>query len=285
MNLIMKGSELRMANIFKRGYKAVKEEKARQDEIREQMGKRLFKFFLADDGDEATVRFLTEEPINFNEHNIKSVKGGKERYDSFVCSQDKHCPYCKDNVKTTFKGAFLIYDYTPFEVTDDKGKKKTVKGSVKLYIAGTKVLSQLDRLSSKYGLTSRDYEISRSGKGTSTSYIIERSDEKSELTEKMIEKMLPDSLKDKFDGTEESLYEIVQEQLELLIPHAKSVDDDDHEDDDEEEYKSRKNLIKYDDDDEDSDDEDDDDEEEEEKPKKVIKSAKKSSVKSLFKKN
>ena len=270
---------MRMAGLFKRGYEAAREEKKRQDERREQLGKRLFRFFLKDDGDEARVRFLTEEPVNFEEHNVKSVKGGKEIYNNVLCS-DKNCPYCADGDKPQFKGAFLIFDYTPFEVKDEKtGKKKKVKGSVKLYVAGSKVLAQLDRLSNKYGLTDRDYDISRSGKGTSTSYIIERGDV-SEIDEDDIKKMLPDKLKDEYDGTDESLYKIVEEQLEMYLPSgsSKSNDDDDDEDD-EEEYESRKNLVSYDDDEE-------EDEDEEEAPRrKPVSKAKKPSVKSRFKKN
>lgn len=265
---------MRMA-LFKRGYEAAREEKKRQDQQREQLGKRLFRFFLGNDGDEATVRFLTEEPVNFEEHSVKTVKGGKERYNNVLCDGGKHCPYCEEGDKPSFKGAFLIYDYTPFEVKDEKGKKKTVKGSVKLYVAGTKVLSQLDRLSNKYGLTSRDYEISRSGKGTSTTYIIERTDEKTSIDEDTIRKMLPDKLKDMYDGTEDSLYKIIEEQLEMYLPtSSKSNDEDEDDDDDEEEYEDRKNLVSY------EEDEDEDDEEEVKRPKKTIK---KSSVKGLFK--
>lgn len=270
-----------MAGLFKRGYEAAREEKQRQDERREQMGKRLFRFFLGKGGDEARVRFLTEEPVNFNEHTVKTIKGGKERYDSILCCEEG-CPYCEDGDRPSFKGAFLVYDYTPYEVKDDKGKKKTINGSVKLYVAGTRVLSQLDRLSSKYGLTSRDYDISRSGKGTQTSYMIERTDEVSKLTSKKLENMLPEKLREQFDGTAESLYSIIEEQLEMYLPEntSKSYDEDDDEEEDEEEYKSRKNLVNYDEDDEDEEDE------EEEKPRKTrIKSGGKSSVKGLFKKN
>lgn len=269
---------MRMA-LFKRGYEAAREEKQRQDERREQLGKRLFRFFLGSDGDEARVRFLTEEPINFNEHTIKTMKGGKERYDTVLCDGSDSCPYCADGDKPSFKGAFLVFDRTPFEVKDDKGKKKTVNGSLKLYVAGTRVLSQLDRLSSKYGLTDRDYDISRSGKGTQTSYMIERTDEISPLTSKKVENMLPEKLRESYDGTAESLYKIIEEQLEMYLPDSshKSNDDDDEEEDDEEEYKSRKNLVSYDDDDEEEDEDD-------EKPrKKTLKSGSKS-IKSMFKK-
>lgn len=270
---------MRMGALFKRGYEVAREEKKKQEERREQLGKRLFRFFLGDDGDEAKVRFLTEEPVNLYEHTIKTAKNGKEHYDSILCSGGDNCPYCAEGDKPSYKGAFLIFDYTPFEVKDDKGKKKTVNGSLKLYVAGTRVVSQLDRLSEKYGLTSRDYEISRSGKGTQTSYMFERTDDVFPLTKKKIEGMLPDKLKDRYDGTEESLFSIIEEQLEMYLPdssHKNADEDDDDDEDNEEEYKSRKNLISCEDEEEDFDEDD-------EKPvRKTLKGGK--SVKGLFRK-
>ena len=41
--------------LFKKGYEAARQEKKRQEEVREQMGKRLFRFFLSGDGAEAKV--------------------------------------------------------------------------------------------------------------------------------------------------------------------------------------------------------------------------------------
>ena len=55
--------------MFARGYDASRKEKERQDKARENMGKKLWRFFLAKDGEEADLRFLTEEPVNFYEHN------------------------------------------------------------------------------------------------------------------------------------------------------------------------------------------------------------------------
>ena len=268
-----------MASLFKKGYEAARQEKKRQEEAREQMGKRLFRFFLSGDGAEAKVRFLTEEPINFNEHTVKVFKGGKERYDNFLCSGDNDCPYCDEGNKSSFKGAFLIWDYSEFEVKDSNGKKKTVKGSLKLYVAGTRVLSQLDRLSNRYGLTERDYYISRTGTGTDTSYMIERTDDVVPLTKAKITNMLPEKLRDQFDGTMESLYSIVEDQLRMYLPdYASDVEDD--EDDDtrsyskssREEYNGRKNIVGY-------GDEDEDTEEEPQKRKSV-----KPSIKGVFKK-
>lgn len=267
--------------LFKKGYEAAREEKKRQEEVREQMNKRLFRFFLTGDGAEAKVRFLTEEPVNFYEHTVKVFKGGKEKYDTFLCNGESSCPYCKEGNKSSFKGAFLIWDYSEFEVKDSSGKKKTVKGSLKLYVAGTRVLSQLDRLSNRYGLTERDYYISRTGTGTDTSYMIERTDDVVPLTKAKITNMLPEKLRDLFDGTSDSLYNIVEEQLKMYLPNC---DNDEEEEDDEEsprkslkeEYSGRKNLVSYDD--------EDDDEEDEEPPKRTLSKGNKSSIKTLFKK-
>lgn len=232
--------------MFKRGYEAARDEVKRQEENREKMGKRLWRFFLSKDNDEAAVRFLTEEPINFNEHTIKVVRNGKESYDNHVCIGDD-CPYCADGDRPSFKGAFLIYDRRPYEYTDKNGKKQRSEGQLRLYVAGTRVLSQLDRLSSRYGLTTRDYFITRSGSGTSTTYMFDRCDESGKLTEAEIKNMLPESIRDMFDGTQESLYRIVESQLELLVDGSND-DSDDRSDTDDGDIRSRRNLVGVDDD-------------------------------------
>lgn len=240
--------------MFKRGYEAAREEKKRQDENREKMGKGLFRFFLAKDGDEATVRFLTEEPINFYEHTLKRVRNGKEFYDTVVCTQDSDCPYCADGDRPSFKSAYLVWDKREFEAKDSKGKKVKRKGSVKLYVQGTRVTSQLDRLQSRYGLTNREYTISREGSGTSTTYLIDRGDELGKLSKKEIENMLPEKLREEYDGTSDSLYGIVQSQLEMLIEDNGSKERfSDDEDDEDEDDDNDRNLI--------SDDEDEDEDE------------------------
>lgn len=234
--------------MFKKGYEAARQEKKRQEEVRESMNKRLFRFFLMGDGAEAKVRFLTEEPINFNEHTVKTYKSGKERYDNVLCCDDESCSLCKEGDKPSFKGAYLIWDYSTYESKDKNGKKKKVNGSLKLYVAGTRVLSQLDRLSNRYGLTSRDYEISRTGTGTDTSYMIERTDEITKLTKAQITNMLPEKLKEDFDGTMESLYSIIEEQIKLCLP--KDSDFGGEDEDEDEEPPRGKNLVDYDEDEE-----------------------------------
>lgn len=236
--------------MFKKGYEAARQEKKRQEEVRESMNKRLFRFFLTGDGAEAKVRFLTEEPINFNEHTVKTYRSGKERYDNVLCCDDESCSLCKEGDKPSFKGAYLIWDYSTYESKDKNGKKKKVNGSLKLYVAGTRVLSQLDRLSNRYGLTSRDYEISRTGTGTDTSYMIERTDEITKLTKAQITNMLPEKLKEDFDGTMESLYSIIEEQIKLCLPKDSDFGGEDEDEDEDEEPPRGKNLVDYDEDEE-----------------------------------
>lgn len=210
---------------FKRGYTAVKDEVKRQEENREKMGKTLWRFFLSKDGDEAQIRFLTEEPITFYEHTVKNTVNGKDKYDNVVCIGED-CPLCQGGDRPSFKGAFLIYDKRPYEYTDKEGKKQTGNGQLRLYVAGTKVLSQLERLSERYGLTDRDYIITRAGSGTSTTYMFDRSDTVNKLTEAEIKNMLTDKLKEEYNGTLDSLYSIVEKQVEMLANIETGEDDE-----------------------------------------------------------
>ena len=231
--------------MFKKGYTAVREEKQRQDENREKAGKNLWRFFLSNDGDEADVRFLTEEPVTFYEHTVKSMRNGKEVYDTIVCSGDSNCSLCANGDKPTFKGAFLIWDMRPYEYTDKDGKKQKGKGQLRLYVQGARVLSQLDRISSKYGLTNRTITIVRLGKGTSTTYTIEKGDEEGKLSQAEIKNMLPEKLREMYNGTADSLYSIIEECLSNSISGSANNDEDD-----DEEYAERSNLVGVDDDEE-----------------------------------
>lgn len=254
-----------MGKMFARGYEASRAEKERQDKVRENAGKKLWRFFLSDDGDEADLRFLTEEPVNFYEHNLK--KG--DRYEQYCCTGDD-CSLCEDGERPTYKGAYLVVDRREYEYTDSTGKKQKGKNQVRLFVQGMKVVSQLDRISDKYGLSNRDVTIVRLGKGTQTTYTIERGDEE-KLTKKEIEQLLPEKLRAMYDGTMDSLYSIVEEQLLMLTKDYTPEEEDEDEDDDVEDTK-RGRLINVD---------DDEDEEEEETPKRKLSS--KNGKKKLFK--
>lgn len=240
-----------MGKMFARGYEASREEKARQDKARENAGKKLWRFFLSEDGDEADLRFLTEEPVNFYEHNVK--RGDK--YEQYCCTGD-NCSLCEDGDRPTYKGAYLVVDRREYEYTDENNKKKKGKDQVRLFVQGMKVVSQLDRISEKYGLSNRDVTIIRLGKGTQTTYTVERGEEE-KLSTKEIKNLLPEKLRDLYDGTMDSLMNIVEEQLLMCTKDYTPEDDDD---DEEEVSTSKRNrLIGI-----------DDDEEEEEAPKRKL---------------
>lgn len=256
-----------MGELFRRGYEPVREEKKRQEARQENFGKRLNRFFLLKDGDEADIRFLTEEPINCYMHSIKVNRNGKERYADVVCTGDDSCPYCQ-NDNPSFVGAFLIIDKRPYTTTDKNGKEKKVEEALRLYIAKTKILSQLDRLSSKYGLVDREYTVARTGTGQSTSYSFDRGDNLPKISRREIENLLPEKLREDYDGTMNSLYSIVEHQLTMMLPDGSEYaeEENENEDDEMEEKTSFRNLISSDDDEE---------EEEEERPRKVTPSVKK----------
>lgn len=262
----MKESEVEIMGLFKRGYEASRAEKERQDKARENAGKKLWRFFLSDDGDEADLRFLTEEPVNFYEHNLKK---GDNRFEQYTCTGDD-CPFCEDGDRPTYKGAYLVVDRREFEYTDQNGKKQKGKNQVRLFVQGMKVVSQLDRISDKYGLSNRDVTIVRLGKGTQTTYTIERGEEE-KLTTKEIKNLLPEKLREEYDGTMDSLMSIVEEQL-LMMTKDYTPEDEDEEEDDVEDTK-RGRLINV----------DDDEEEEDEAPKRKL-SASGGKKKAMFKK-
>ena len=131
---------------FKSGYEVVKEEAARSgfgDEFR------------MDDGDTVKCRFLAESPISFRQHN-PNIDG---KWPKYTCRQGMEggCPLCKVGHKARFVGAFPVFDYR-----DNK---------VKVYVQGIRVLKVLDRLHAREGgLMGQDFEITRTGTGTDTTY-------------------------------------------------------------------------------------------------------------------
>ena len=241
-----------------------------EQKARENAGKRLWRFFLKDDGDEADLRFLTEEPVNFYEHNLK--RG--DRFEQYCCTGED-CPFCNDGDKPTYKGAYLVVDRREYEYTDKNGKKQTGNNQVRLFVQGMKVVSQLDRISEKYGLSDRDVTIVRLGKGTQTTYTVERG-EKEIMSKKEIEALLPEKIRDQYDGTMNSLMNIVEEQLLMLTKDYDPEDEEDEEDDVEETTSGRDKLISY-------DEEDDEEDEPAPAPKKKLSASK--GKKTMFKKS
>lgn len=214
-----------MAIFAKRGFKAVDREIERQEQAKNMGGNKIFRFFLLDNKDSAEISFLTEEPINFYEHSVKGYKNGKETYDNVPCI-GAECPHCANGLRSSFKSAWLIVDHRERTYTDKEGKEQTVKDSVRLYVVGTKTAGMIQRKAQRYGLTNYQYLIERVGSGTSTTYLIENED-KVTLSPQEIESLLPDFLKEQYDGTMESLYTIIEKEIERLAPVVSDFDEED----------------------------------------------------------
>ena len=267
-----------MSVFRRRGFQAYREEQERREREREKRKGRIWRFLLQDGEEDVPIRFLTEEPILFYEHTIKTPDG---KYDRVTCMGDD-CEYCKRGNRPSYKGAWLVVDGREIEVEEKKdgkptGKTKIIKDRVKLYVRGSTDIAKLDRLSRKWGLTSRPWFVTKTGQNTSTSYELDRG-EPSELTVKEIQQLLsqlPEEVISHYDGTMESLYDIVEyyifDDVELGNNNSSSeksssnVSDDDEDVDDD-------GVMDL---DEDVQSVDDGDEEEEVKPKKTLAKKKK----------
>lgn len=203
--------------LFKKGYEAVDAERKRQETRAS-----LFRFFITGDNAEADIRFLTDNPVTFNEHTVTSDRNGKTYYDNVLCtSGDGECSLCESGDRPSFKGAYLIWDSREFK----KQNGESVKGSVKLYVAGTRILSQIQRLYNKYGLLDRTYTVVRLGEGQNTTYTFEHGDKLEPLPTNKIKEMLPEKLREYYDGTTTSLEGIIERVLSSGIE-----DNDSHSD-------------------------------------------------------
>lgn len=221
--------------LFKRGYKAVVEEKARQEEERKNRQFGLWDFYVKGDGEEADFVFLTEEPVNWDSHTIQRSRNGKTYYDTILCTGED-CEYCADGDRPRFVGSYLVVDLRPYTYKKN-GEDVTVDFQLRLYTQGTKVLSQLDRSSSKYGLVDRLWTLVRVGTGQSTTWSFERGDEQP-LSPEEIKEVLPENMQEKYDGKMESLYSIIGEQI-----MAKAPDSDDKEEEEETEEEMKDKLV------------------------------------------
>lgn len=240
---------------FKRGFKAVKEEEEKREQLKKERQGKLWRVYFpkdADDGYEIPFLFLTDEPICFYEHTL-NIQG---KVVHRTC-RGEGCKDCNNGNKPRFVGAFLGIDRSEFEIDErDKsgnktGKKKTIDATAKLLVRGQTDLAQLDRLNNKYGLCGREWFISKTGKDTSTKWMFDRGEEE-ELTKKEIKALLPEVLRDK------DFYEIVEEQIQPVDVEDEEEDDNESEQD----FKGRatsgvRNI-----------DEDEEDEEEEETPRR-----------------
>lgn len=226
-----------MSVFRKRGFSAHKQEAKKIEERKAKAGSNIWKFFLKDGEEDVPVRFLTEEPILFYEHTVQA--GGK--WETHTCiGAEKGCTYCESGNKASYKGAWLIVDGREFTYKKD-GKDVTGKDQIRLYSRGSTDIGKLDRLSRKWGLTSRPWFATKTGSGTSTSYELDRGEE-SELTSSELANILaklPEKYRNYADPDDmDTLYDIVEDcifgdVIEDTTTSSKgsSRDDDDEEED------------------------------------------------------
>lgn len=150
---------------FSKGYTKVKEVSKR---IEEALSQEYIPSFFLKDGEEATVRFLTDEPLTFYEHFVKGINK------SFTCPQTPDCPLCAIGNKPSFRGAYLIIDQRS-ESWEDKQtrEQKSRVNTVKALKMGIRALQVLDRKNAKKGLLNHDWVVSRTGQGNNTIYDFE----------------------------------------------------------------------------------------------------------------
>lgn len=213
-------------SLFKRGYAEVEREERRREEDRKNRGE-IFRFILKEG--EAEINFLTEEPINYYEHSLPTRRNGKEFFEAIPCSGSS-CPHCADGNRPTFKSAFLIIDRRPYTYKNKDNKEVTKESSLKLYVVGTKVAGVLQRKSKRVGLVNNRYLIERIGKDTNTTYTFDNI-EGGKATEKEILDLLPnEELKNMYDGTMDSLYDIIEKEIMKLLANnsENDVEDEDN---------------------------------------------------------
>ena len=233
-----RGRRIMSESVFrKRGFKAHKKENERREKEQEQRSNSLWRFFLKDGEEDIPVRFLTEEPVLFYEHNIKHPDG---KFSTETCTGED-CVQCANGVKSTYRGAWLVVDGRKFKYKDKEGKEQEGKDQIRLYVRGSTDIAKLDRISRKFGLTSRPYFATKTGTGTSTSYEIDRGDAVGELSSKQLENLfakLPEKFKKHADPDDmDTLYDIVEDCIfgDVIEPETSTKsrrDEDEDEDDD-----------------------------------------------------
>lgn len=197
--------------------------------------------FYVKDGQEALMRFLTDEPVSFMAHNIKVGKAPR----TFICTGDAECQGCKqaDSFdptkpnKPVVRAAYLVLDGTVTEkdeMQDGKptGKKVQYTDQIKIMVRGTNDIAAIERCKEKYGLLGRAYYVSKNGK--KNPYAFDRVDGcphgkdeelwgqhelSAETIEKLIEK-LPEKYRD-LARQEGGFYNVIEA---LFTPYGVSSD-------------------------------------------------------------
>jgi len=157
-----------MGDWLTEGYEKVRQ---RGKQLEDQMNRAYLPTFRLAENEEANIRFITDTPVTFYEHYIPGLKR------TFTCPQTQDCPLCGTGNKPSFRGAYLVIDTRHEEWEDQEtGEKKSRVNTLKVMKHGIKALQVLDRKHQKKGLKQFDWNISRTGTGTTTTYDFEAID-------------------------------------------------------------------------------------------------------------
>ena len=190
--------------LFKRGFTAVENENKRREKAREAKKGKLFRFYLKKGDVDVPIRFLTEDPISFWEHTIKEGS----TFSNYPCAGEG-CEHCASGDKPRYVSAWLVVDKRTGTYKDKEGNEKTFKDRIKVLVRGLKDSALLENLSRKYTLVDREYTVTRTGEGTSTTWMFDRG-EVDKLSPKQLDALLaqlPEEMRDM------DLYDIVINQV------------------------------------------------------------------------
>lgn len=161
-----------------------------------ELGERQRKlYFKLEDGESATVRFLDEELHWAWVHQLPAT--GEFSWGRKVPCRDQdengepvgeRCPGCERGDRRSFQGAVnLIWRDAPVIERDENNRlirdtsgRAAISGradGVAVWVAGITVFEELDDLSERYGLSSRDFIVKRKGTKLNTRYSIMPADD------------------------------------------------------------------------------------------------------------
>lgn len=162
-------------------------------------------WFNLEDGQEATIRFL-EEGDSFTTFWVHRLPQQGSRFPQVPCLDQSPkpsgriaCPGCEEGHKRSFRFAVnVIHRNAPVPKRDKENNNRIVKDSnnkvvytdqladqVKVWTGGIQVAEDLDHLDGKFGgLTSRDFDIQRSGVKLDTKWRILPAGDRQPLTPK-----------------------------------------------------------------------------------------------------
>lgn len=253
-----RGEVLMEKTVFKKGFKAVKEEQVRREKAKAQRKGRIWRYYLNDGDEDVPLQFLTEEPLCFFEHSVQ--EGGK--FTNVPCIGEG-CKECAKK-KPSYSGAWLVVDGRTVEIDErdsngqKTGKKKKLTDQIKMLVRGVTTMSQLDRLSSKYGLMDRMWYLTKTGKNTDTVWNFDRGDDE-EISSKRLKALLA-QLPEELRGLTPD--EIVEQQMQSALDMAMGEAQEDDPEESEEDIEKARSKVKS------KIQKIDEDDEEEDKPKR-----------------